>query len=103
VLLLLLLLLLLLAVPRPRQLHSSSSTAPPSAPPSVLTTLLPPTPRPAPPGTVTRHWREHQKGKSTSTNPVASIFAWTRGLAHRGKLDGNAALVGGRARCAGGC
>jgi hypothetical protein len=36
-----------------------------------------------PPGTVTRHWREHQKGKQTSTNPVASIFAWTRGLAHR--------------------
>lgn len=39
-------------------------------------------------GTVTRHYREHQKGKSTSTNPIASIFAWTRGLAHRGKLDG---------------
>jgi hypothetical protein len=34
-------------------------------------------------GTVTRHWREHQKGNPTSTNPVASIFAWTRGLAHR--------------------
>lgn len=44
-------------------------------------------------GTVTRHYREHQKGKPTSTNPIASIFAWTRGLAHRGKLDGNEALV----------
>ncbi len=40
-------------------------------------------------GTVTRHWREYQKGKETSTNPVASIFAWTRGLAHRAKLDKN--------------
>ena len=40
-------------------------------------------------GTVTRHYREHQKGNETSTNPIASIFAWTRGLAHRGKLDGN--------------
>lgn len=39
-------------------------------------------------GTVTRHFRDHQKGKATSTNPVASIFAWTQGLAHRGKLDG---------------
>ena len=38
-------------------------------------------------GTVTRHFREHQKGNPTSTNPIASIFAWTRGLAHRGKLD----------------
>lgn len=38
-------------------------------------------------GTVTRHYREHQKGKETSTNPIASIFAWTRGLAQRGKLD----------------
>ena len=44
-------------------------------------------------GTVTRHYREHQKGKETSTNSVASIFAWTRGLAHRAKLDGNAALA----------
>jgi isocitrate dehydrogenase len=44
-------------------------------------------------GTVTRHYRQHQKGQSTSTNPIASIFAWTRGLAHRGKLDGNADLV----------
>jgi len=44
-------------------------------------------------GTVTRHYREHQKGKATSTNPVASIFAWTQGLAHRGKLDDNAELV----------
>ena len=39
-------------------------------------------------GTVTRHYRQHQQGKATSTNPIASIFAWTRGLAHRGKLDG---------------
>jgi isocitrate dehydrogenase len=39
-------------------------------------------------GTVTRHYRQHQQGRSTSTNPVASIFAWSRGLAHRGKLDG---------------
>jgi isocitrate dehydrogenase len=39
-------------------------------------------------GTVTRHYREHQKGKATSTNPIASIFAWTRGLAHRGRIDG---------------
>ncbi len=44
-------------------------------------------------GTVTRHYREHQKGNPTSTNSVASIFAWTRGLAHRGKLDGNQKLV----------
>lgn len=43
-------------------------------------------------GTVTRHYREHQKGRETSTNPVASIFAWTRGLAFRAKLDDNAAL-----------
>jgi isocitrate dehydrogenase len=43
-------------------------------------------------GTVTRHYREYQKGNSTSTNSIASIFAWTRGLAHRAKLDGNAAL-----------
>jgi isocitrate dehydrogenase len=39
-------------------------------------------------GTVTRHYRQHQKGQPTSTNPIASIFAWTRGLAHRGSLDG---------------
>jgi isocitrate dehydrogenase len=38
-------------------------------------------------GTVTRHFRQHQRGEQTSTNPIASIFAWTRGLAHRGKLD----------------
>jgi isocitrate dehydrogenase len=38
-------------------------------------------------GTVTRHYRQHQAGKPTSTNPIASIYAWTRGLAHRGKLD----------------
>jgi isocitrate dehydrogenase len=44
-------------------------------------------------GTVTRHYRMHQQGKETSTNPIASIFAWTRGLAHRGKLDGNNELV----------
>lgn len=44
-------------------------------------------------GTVTRHYRDHQKGKPTSTNPIASIFAWTRGLEFRGKLDGNAELV----------
>lgn len=44
-------------------------------------------------GTVTRHYREHQKGKKTSTNPIASIFAWTRGLAHRAKLDNNAELT----------
>jgi len=44
-------------------------------------------------GTVTRHYRQHQQGKATSTNPIASIFAWTRGLAHRGKLDGNNALI----------
>jgi isocitrate dehydrogenase len=44
-------------------------------------------------GTVTRHYRDHQKGKPTSTNPIASIFAWTRGLAFRGKLDGNEALI----------
>ena len=44
-------------------------------------------------GTVTRHYREHQKGKETSTNSIASIFAWTRGLAHRAKLDDNAELL----------
>ena len=43
-------------------------------------------------GTVTRHFRQHQRGESTSTNSIASIFAWTRGLQHRAKLDGNAAL-----------
>ena len=43
-------------------------------------------------GTVTRHYREHQKGRATSTNAIASIFAWTRGLSHRAKLDSNAAL-----------
>ncbi len=45
-------------------------------------------------GTVTRHYREHQKGNKTSTNPIASIYAWTGGLKHRGKLDGNEALIG---------
>jgi len=44
-------------------------------------------------GTVTRHYRQHQQGKQTSTNPIASIFAWTQGLAHRGKLDGNTDLA----------
>jgi len=44
-------------------------------------------------GTVTRHYRMHQQGKETSTNPIASIFAWTRGLAHRGKLDNNSELI----------
>jgi isocitrate dehydrogenase len=44
-------------------------------------------------GTVTRHYREHQKGNPTSTNPIASIFAWTRGLAFRGKLDNNEELI----------
>ena len=44
-------------------------------------------------GTVTRHYREHQQGRETSTNSIASIFAWTRGLAHRAKLDNNAALA----------
>lgn len=44
-------------------------------------------------GTVTRHYRDHQKGKPTSTNPIASIFAWTRGLAFRGKLDNNQELI----------
>lgn len=44
-------------------------------------------------GTVTRHYREYQKGKPTSTNPIASIFAWTRGLEFRGKLDGNKELI----------
>src|SRR5476649_2844364 len=43
-------------------------------------------------GTVTRHYRMHQQGKPTSTNPIASIYAWTRGLSHRAKLDNNAAL-----------
>jgi isocitrate dehydrogenase len=43
-------------------------------------------------GTVTRHYRDHQAGKATSTNPIASIFAWTRGLAHRAKLDSNPKL-----------
>jgi isocitrate dehydrogenase len=45
-------------------------------------------------GTVTRHFRQHQQGKPTSTNPIASIFAWTRGLQHRGTLDGTPAVVG---------
>ena len=45
-------------------------------------------------GTVTRHYREHQKGNPTSTNPIASIFAWTRGLAHRGTMDGTPEVTG---------
>jgi len=44
-------------------------------------------------GTVTRHFREHQKGRETSTNPIASIFAWTRGLGHRAKIDKNNELL----------
>jgi len=44
-------------------------------------------------GTVTRHFREYEKGKATSTNPIASIFAWTRGLGHRAKLDNNTELT----------
>jgi len=44
-------------------------------------------------GTVTRHYRQWQKGERTSTNPIASIFAWSRGLAHRAKIDGNADLA----------
>jgi isocitrate dehydrogenase len=44
-------------------------------------------------GTVTRHFRQHQRGEQTSTNSIASIFAWTRGLAHRAKLDDNAELA----------
>jgi isocitrate dehydrogenase len=44
-------------------------------------------------GTVTKHYRMHQQGKQTSTNPIASIFAWSRGLAHRGKLDSNKKLI----------
>ena len=44
-------------------------------------------------GTVTRHFRQHQQGLPTSTNPIASIYAWTRGLAHRGKLDNNTELI----------
>ena len=43
-------------------------------------------------GTVTRHYRQHQEGRATSTNPIASIFAWSRGLAHRAKLDDNTEL-----------
>jgi len=44
-------------------------------------------------GTVTRHYRQHQRGEKTSTNPIASIFAWTGGLAHRGTLDGTPAVT----------
>jgi len=44
-------------------------------------------------GTVTRHYRQHQKGEETSTNSIASIYAWTGGLKHRGKLDNNAPLI----------
>lgn len=44
-------------------------------------------------GTVTRHYRQHQQGKPTSTNPIASIFAWTRGLMHRGKIDGTPEVI----------
>src|SRR5690606_37780016 len=44
-------------------------------------------------GTVTRHYRQHQQGKPTSTNPIASIFAWTRGLQHRGRMDSTPEVV----------
>jgi isocitrate dehydrogenase len=44
-------------------------------------------------GTVTRHYRNYQQGRETSTNPIASIYAWTRGLSHRGKLDNNQPLI----------
>ena len=44
-------------------------------------------------GTVTRHYRQHQQGKPTSTNPIASIFAWTQGLTHRGEMDGTPEVV----------
>jgi len=44
-------------------------------------------------GTVTRHYRQHQQGKPTSTNPIASIFAWTQGLSYRGKMDGTPAVT----------
>ncbi|MEI6403899.1 MAG: isocitrate/isopropylmalate family dehydrogenase, partial [Actinomycetota bacterium] len=44
-------------------------------------------------GTVTRHYREHQKGNKTSTNPIASIYAWTQGLTYRGKMDGTPAVT----------
>ena len=44
-------------------------------------------------GTITRHYREYQAGRPTSTNPIASVFAWSRGLAHRAKLDGNTPLA----------
>ena len=44
-------------------------------------------------GTVTRHYRLHQQGKPTSTNPIASIYAWTRGLVYRGKMDGTPDVV----------
>jgi isocitrate dehydrogenase len=44
-------------------------------------------------GTVTRHYREHQKGNKTSTNPIASIYAWTQGLSYRGKMDGTPDVV----------
>lgn len=54
-------------------------------------------------GTVTRHFRAHQRGEATSTNPVASIYAWTRGLAHRGRLDGNTALEHYAAALEGAC
>ena len=53
-------------------------------------------------GTVTRHYRQWQKGEKTSTNPIASIFAWTRGLAHRGKLDGTPAVTDVRRHARGG-
>src|SRR5690625_4608265 len=48
-------------------------------------------------GTVTRHYRQHQAGQPTATNPIASIFVWTRGLAHRGKLDNTPEVTGSAA------
>lgn len=73
------------------RLHSTS-TSPPAFPHPHIS-HFPPHPHPAMTGTVTRHYREYQKGRETSTNPVASIFAWTRGLAFRAKLDGNEPLA----------
>ena len=70
--------------------HATLQPPPPLARCTTPSAATPPhPPHGASAGTVTRHWREFQKGNPTSTNPIASIFAWTRGLAHRAKLDGN--------------
>src|SRR6201997_3171868 len=70
------------------------ATAPPApVPPGLMTPDGNTVEAEAAHGTVTRHFREHQKGKETSTNSIASIFAWTRGLSHRAKLDNNAELA----------